>query len=63
LIEYNRIGFYKYKPKVFSEADCIREYPITKYILSLIEQNQIPFEIEMENGQPKLINGLTILLV
>lgn len=63
MIDYTNVGFYKYKSSILSEADCIREYPITDYILDLVKENIVPLELEMENNQPKLINGLTVILV
>ena len=57
------LGFYKYKSIIISEADCVREYPINEYILNLIEEKNIVFEIEMDGEKPKLIQGLGIILI
>lgn len=57
------IGYFKYKSTVSSTADCIREYPITEDIIKLINDGLVSYEIETENGEPKLINGLGIIFV
>ncbi len=43
--------------------DCIKEYPITDFILEKIKNKEIVWEFEMENGTPKLLNGKLIILV
>ena len=57
------LGYFKYKSSVESVADCIREYPMTEFILDKIKNNQIPWEIEKEEGIPKKFNGKYIVLI
>jgi len=58
-----QFGFFKYKTNVDTIVDCVREYPINEDILKLLEENNIIYEIEMDNGKPKLIDGLGVILI
>jgi hypothetical protein len=60
---YENIGYYKYKSFTPIIVDCIKEYPITDFILEKIKNKEIVWEFEMENGNPKLLNGKLIVLV
>lgn len=61
--EFNNIGYYKYKSMVPSIVDCIKEYPITEFVLDKIKNNEIDWEIETEKVEPKLHQGKMVVLI
>jgi hypothetical protein len=63
LINYIDIGYYKYKSLTPSIVDCVREYPITEFILEKIKKEELVWEFEMEEQEPKLYNGKLIVLI
>jgi hypothetical protein len=63
LINYIDIGYYKYKSLTPSIVDCVREYPITEFILEKIKKEELVWEYEMEEQEPKLYNGKLIVLI
>jgi len=60
---YKDIGYFKYKSSIPTIVDCIKEYPITEFILEKIKKKELVWEIEMEEGNPKLYNGKFIILI
>lgn len=62
-VSYKDIGYYKYKSSVPLIADCVREYPITEFILEKIKKKELVWEFEMEEQKPKLYNGKLIVLI
>jgi hypothetical protein len=44
-------------------VDCVREYPITEFILEKIKKEELNWEFEMEEQKPKLYNGKLIVLI
>jgi hypothetical protein len=44
-------------------VDCVKEYPITDFILEKIKKREIVWEVEMEKGNPKLYNGKLVVLI
>jgi len=62
---YNHIdiGYFKYKSHTPTMVDCIKEYPITEFILEKIEKKELMWEFEMEEEKPKLYNGKLIILI
>jgi histidinol phosphatase-like PHP family hydrolase len=60
---YNQIGYFKYKSTIPTIVDCVREYPITEFILDKIKKNELVWEIESERQKPKLHNGKLIVLI
>jgi hypothetical protein len=63
LNNYIDIGYYKYKSLTPSIVDCVREYPITEFILEKIKKEELVWEFEMEEQKPKLYNGKLIVLI
>jgi hypothetical protein len=63
LNNYIDIGYYKYKSLTPSIVDCVREYPITEFILEKIKKEELNWEFEMEEQKPKLYNGKLIVLI
>lgn len=63
IFEFNKIGYFKYKPRVPSIVDCIREYPISEFLMNKIKNNEIEWEIETEKQEPKLFKGKFIVLI
>jgi hypothetical protein len=63
LNNYIDIGYYKYKSLTPSIVDCVREYPITEFILEKIKKEELVREFEMEEQKPKLYNGKLIVLI
>jgi hypothetical protein len=63
LINYIDIGYYKYKSLTPTIVDCVREYPITEFILEKIKKEELDWEFEMEEQKPKLYNGKLIVLI
>lgn len=57
------IGYYKYKSHTSTIVDCIKEYPITEFILEKIKKKELFWEFEMEEEKPKLYNGKLIVLI
>lgn len=58
------IGYFKYKSHTPTIVDCIKEYPITEFILEKIKKKELIWEIEMEEEKkPKLHNGKLIILI
>ena len=62
-MNYIDIGYYKYKSLTPTIVDCVREYPITEFILEKIKKEELVWEFEMEEGKPKLCNGKLIVLI
>ena len=62
-MNYIDIGYYKYKSLTPTIVDCIREYPITEFILEKIKKEDLVWEYEMEEQKPKLYNGKLIVLI
>ena len=60
---YKDIGYFKYKSTIPTIADCIREYPITEFILEKIKKNELFWEFEIEKQKPKLQDGKFIILI
>ena len=60
---YTDIGYFKYKSHTPTIVDCIKEYPITEFILKKIEKKELDWEFEMEEEIPKLYNGKLIVLI
>ena len=60
---YKEIGYFKYKSTIPTIVDCIREYPITEFILDKIEKDELVWELETEEQKPKLHNGKFIVLI
>lgn len=63
MINYTDIGYYKYKSLTPTIVDCVREYPITEFILEKIKKEELVWEFEMEEQEPKLYNGKLIILI
>ena len=63
MINYIDIGYYKYKSLTPTIVDCVREYPITEFILEKIKKEELDWEFEMEEQKPKLYNGKLIVLI
>jgi hypothetical protein len=61
--EFDKIGYFKYKPSVPSIVDCIREYPITEFLMNKIKNKEITWEIETEKETPILYKGKFIVLI
>ena len=57
------IGYYKYESHTPTIVDCIKEYPITEFILEKIKKEELFWEFEMEEEKPKLYNGKLIVLI
>jgi hypothetical protein len=57
------IGYFKYKSHTPTIVDCIKEYPITEFILEKIKKKELVWEFEMEEQKPKLYNGKLIVLI
>jgi hypothetical protein len=57
------IGYFKYRSHNPLIVDCIKEYPITEFILEKIEKKELMWEFEMEEEKPKLYNGKLIILI
>lgn len=62
-MNYIDIGYYKYKSLTPTIVDCIKEYPITEFILEKIKKEELVWEYEMEEQKPKLYNGKLIVLI
>ena len=62
-MNYIDIGYYKYKSHTPTIVDCVREYPITEYILEKIKKEELVWEFELEEQKPKLCNGKLIVLI
>ena len=60
---YKEIGYFKYKSTAPTIVDCVREYPITEFILDKIKNNELVWELETEEQTPKLFNGKFIVLI
>jgi histidinol phosphatase-like PHP family hydrolase len=60
---YKKIGYFKYKSTIPTIVDCVKEYPITEFILDKIEKNELVWEIETDKETPKLFNGKFIILI
>jgi hypothetical protein len=60
---YKNIGYFKYKSFTPTTVDCVKEYPITDFILEKIKKREIVWEVEMEKGNPKLYNGKLVVLI
>ena len=63
IFEFNNIGYFKYKPTTPLIVDCIREYPISEFLMNKIKNNEIKWEIETEKQEPKLYKGKFIVLI
>ena len=63
MINYTDIGYFKYKSHTSTIVDCVREYPITEFILEKIKKEELVWEFEMEEQEPKLYNGKLIVLI
>lgn len=63
--DFEKIGYYKYKSNNQLIAECIREYPITEFVLSKIKKNEIFWEIETlsEEKKPSLLKGKLVVLI
>lgn len=62
MIDINEIGYFKYKSNIETIVDCIKEFPITDDIKTLIKhENNI--SIEIVDGEPNLIEGKYVVLI
>jgi hypothetical protein len=63
LDNYIDIGYYKYKSHTPTIVDCVREYPMTEFILEKIKKKELVWELEMKEQKPRLFNGKLIILI
>ncbi len=68
IFEFNKIGYFKYKPRVPSIAGgearfSMPQYPISEFLINKIKNNEIEWEIETEKQEPKLFKGKFIVLI